>query len=261
MPPTTQAPPREKIDDGALKEELESHRGPESEEDDGLGPAGDPPTGPPADPPPAEDPPQDDPPAEDPPPAAAEKPDEISEEEWADPNSEYHTGVPGGRQPGDDGYVEWEDSPPSGEGGEPPTPPAQLPGEGEGGEEEEAEEDEPKLAIIGDRELGLKVGGRKPDMATLHLKGGKIELSGPKGSQFDRGDRFLTVSTLQVTADNDKDTIVKHTGEVTSTSKKQGATLCGIVRIEDWLLEKLADEPADFREMVFKALDLEMPEA
>lgn len=227
MPPTaTKAPPRKSIDDAALAAELEAERG----EADGLGPAGDPPVDPPADPP-AEDPPAEDPPS-------GSRPDEVTQEEYEDPNSEFNTGIPGGRKPGDDGYVPPDaiEPPANGGNGEPPTPAAKLP-EGEGGAEDEEEPD--KLAITGDRELGLKVGGRKPDSATLHLKGGKIELTGPKGSQFDRGDRFLTVSTLQVTGDDDKDTIVKHSGEVTSTSKKQVATLCGIVRLEEWVQSRV----------------------
>lgn len=241
MPPTaTEAPPRQKIDDAALAAELEAERG----ENDGLGPAGDPPVDPPADPP-------QDPPAEDGP----------TPEEIADPNSEHNTGIPGGRKPGDDGYVE---PPIPGQttvedhldGAGPPTPPAKLPGEGERepGDDGEAE----GLSIVGDRELGLKVGGRKPDSATLHLKGGKIELTGPKGSQFNRGDRFLTVTILQVTGDNDQDTIVKASGEVTSTSKKQGATLCGITRLEEWLANAIED--GDLRVAVFEHLDLEMPD-
>lgn len=243
MPPATAAPPRKQIDDDALADELRAEKGPDSEED-GLGPAGDPPAAPPA----------------------SEPPTEITQEEYDDPNSEHNTGVPGGRQPGDDGYVEPESEgdPPTGEEPpSPPTPPADLP-HGEGDNDPEPEASKPKdepLGIIGDRELGLKVGGRKPDSATLHLKGGKIELRGPKGSQFDRGDRFLTVSTLQITGDNDQDTIVKDSGEVSSTSKKQNATLCGITRLEDWLAGNLREfEEEDQVARIFAGLDLELPE-
>lgn len=266
MQPATaeKAPPRKAIDDAALAAVLEAERG--EEEDDGLGPVGDPPVDPPADPPAEDDPPQD-PPVEDDPPAgdppSEDPPNEITQEEYDDPNSEYNIGVPGGRKPGDDGYVDPEAStePPAGEGGTPPTPPAQLPGEGgEGGQgDPDPDPDEAEsLSMIGDRELGLKVGGRKPDSATLHLKGGKVELTGPKGSQFNRGDRFLTVTTLQVTGDNDQDTIVKASGEVTSTSKKQGATLCGIARLEEWLANGIEDPK--LRVDVFAALDLEIPD-
>jgi hypothetical protein len=231
MPPATAAPPRKSLDDKALEEELEAQRGPDSEEDDGLGPSGE-----------------------------QEQP-EVSQEEYDDPNSEYNTGIPGGRKPGDDGYVEPENAAgeTGGEGGSPPTPPAKLPeGEGAGESEDEPE----RLAILGDRELGLKVGGRKPDSASLHLKGGRIELTGPKGSQFDRGDRFLTVTTLQVTGDNDQDTIEKISGDVRSTSKKQSATLCGIARLEDWVEERVRDKrlTAEQVDWLFDVLELEKSE-
>jgi hypothetical protein len=158
------------------------------------------------------------------------------------------TGIPGGAQPGDDGYVpppEGEESP----AGEPPTPAAELPDDG-------AEDEAPKteLTIGSNRQLGLKVGGRVPDSCVLKLKGGKIELAG----QFDRSDRFLTVSTLQVTGDNDQDTINKLSGEVKSTSKAQSATLCGILRLEEYLEQRL---PESLVKPVFEALELELPEA
>lgn len=228
MPPTATAPPRSQIDDAAVEAELAKERG--ETEDDGLGPEPGP---------------------------------EITDEEFNDPNSEYNTGVPGGRKAGDDGYVEPDSAePPAGQQPPPPpTPPANLPDE-EPEDDPEAEAEVPPLGIVGNRELGLKVGGRKPDSSTLHLKGGKIELTGPKGSQFDRGDRFLTVSTLQVTGDNDQDTIVKHTGEITSASKKQSATLCGIERIEEWLLGRLVEAKIDDDEVdhIFAVLGVERPE-
>lgn len=144
---------------------------------------------------------------------------------------------------------------------EPPTPPAALPDDGGEDEDEESAE---QLYLVGDRELGLKVGGRKPDSAVLKFKGGKLELlGGPdgKGSQFDRSDRFTTVDVWQVTGDNDQDTIDKLSGEVKSTSKAQNATLCGTKRIEEWLKERLVQSfSPDEIQSVFSALDLEVPE-
>jgi hypothetical protein len=152
-----------------------------------------------------------------------------------DPNSEEASGVPGGRQPGDDGYV---------------PPPADLPDDGAQGEEDE----QPQLFVLGDKELGLKVSGRKPDSAALKLKGAKIDL----GGQFDRGDRFVAALTLQITGDNDQDTIETATGVVKSTSKAQSATVCGAGRLEDYLLMKLDGHP-ELLAAVLKALELPNP--
>lgn len=165
------------------------------------------------------------------------------------------SGIPGGAQPGDDGYVQPEGEQPGGEPEpEPPTPPtpaAELPDDG-------AEDDDGKpefeLTIGGNRQLGLKVGGRLPDSCVLKLKGTKIEVAG----QFDREDRFLAVTTLQVTGDNTQDTIDKLSGEVKSTSKAQSATLCGILRIEEYLEQRL---PESLVKPVFEALELELPES
>jgi hypothetical protein len=143
-----------------------------------------------------------------------------------------------------------EDDPPAGAAGQgpPPTPPASLPDDGAGEEEEEPES---QLLLMADRQLGLRVGGRKPDSSVLKLKGGKIDLQG----QFDRGDRFLAVTTLQVTGDNDQDTIEKLSGEVKSTSKAQNATLCGITRIEEYLANRIADD--ELLNAVLAALELD----
>jgi hypothetical protein len=156
------------------------------------------------------------------------------------------SGIPGGAQPGDDDYVQKEEESPS---GEPPTPAAQLPDDGA---EDEAPEFE--LTIGGNRQLGLKVGGRMPDSCVLKLKGTKIEVAG----QFDREDRFLAVTTLQVTGDNTQDSIDKLSGEVKSTSKAQSATLCGILRLEEYLEQRL---PESLVKPVFEALELELPGA
>lgn len=118
---------------------------------------------------------------------------------------------------------------------EPPTPAAELPGE----EEDDEEGPQDQLVLVGNRELGLKVAGRKPDSSSLKMKGGKIDLSG----QYDRGDRITAVVQLQVTGDNDQDTIETATGLVKSTKKTQNATVCGIDTIGDWLALKLEGHP------------------
>lgn len=136
----------------------------------------------------------------------------------------------------------------------PPTPPAALPDDGEGDEDGEAGD---QLFLVGDGELGLKVSGRKPDSAVLKFKGAKVDLHG----QFNRGDRITAVDVWQVTADLDQDTIDTLSGEVKSTSKAQGATLCGTKRIESWLAERLIEAfSPDEVQSIFAALDLELPE-
>lgn len=202
-------------------DELAAQKG-EEDGDDGLGPGADDPY---SDPPPEDDPP-------------------------VDPNSEEATGIPGGRQPGDDRYVEPDgDDPPSGSGGDqPPTPPAALPDDGDGDEESEAQ-----LFLIGDRQLGVKVGGKKPESSVLKFKGSKVDLSG----QFDLGQRVLTVDLWQVTGDKNQHTIEKASGAVKASSKVQSATLCSTAKIEDWLAERLED-PALIA-TVFARLELDVP--
>lgn len=151
------------------------------------------------------------------------------------------SGIPGGALPQDDRFDSAE-PPPAAE--EPPTPPASLPDDGDG-EEVEA----PQLFVTGERQIGVKVGGRKPDTSVLKLKGTKIDL----GGQFDRGDRLITVATLQISADLDSDTIDRVSGEVKSTSKVQTATLCGFMRLEEYIADRIED--SELRNRVLEALD------
>lgn len=172
-------------------------------------------------------------------------PDYVPEEgEVEDPNSYFNTGFPGGLQPQDDGYVAPEDA--SGGSGQPPTPPADLPED-----DEPEEEKDPLLWLLGNKQLGVKVGGRKPDASVLKVKGGKIELEG----QFDRGDRFPAVFDLQVTGDGDRDSIELETGTVKSTRKTQEATVCGTSTLAAYLARKL--EGTDLFGPVASALGLE----
>lgn len=133
--------------------------------------------------------------------------------------------------------------------GETPEAGAELPDDGlaEGDDDSEM----PTLFLTGDYEVGKMVKGRKPDTSVLKLKGGKIDLEG----QFNRGDRLMLLTTVQVTGDNDQDTIEKLTGEVKSTSKAQSATVCGVARLEDFLRGKLEDHP-EVLDVVLKYLDL-----
>lgn len=110
--------------------------------------------------------------------------------------------------------------------------------EQEGGLSAVPDPDSGELAIEADGQIGMKVGGRKPDSAILKVKGAKIDLG---EGQFNRGDRITAVTILQVTGDNDQDTINTLSGEVKSTSKAQNATVCGISRLDDWLRSQIDD--------------------
>lgn len=156
------------------------------------------------------------------------------------------TGIPGGAQPQDDRHPGDGDG---GDDGNSAPPAADLPDDSDG--EAGGDGELPTLFLLGDYQLGNKVKGRTPDTNSLHLKGGKIELQG----QFNRGDRLLVLATVQVTGDNDQDSIEKSTGEIKSTSKQQGATVCGTARLEDWLKMKLEGHP-ELLEATLKALDV-----
>jgi hypothetical protein len=135
----------------------------------------------------------------------------------------------------------------------PPTPPADL-----GNREPDPQPDDEVqdgLFLAGDYEIGKKVGGRRPDGAVLKLKGTKIELG---ESQFNRGDRLVTALTVQVTGDNDQDTIDKLSGTVKSTSKAQSATVCMAARLEEFLASKIIDD--DLLAKVCFEADLPLPQ-
>ncbi len=128
------------------------------------------------------------------------------------------SGIPGGAQPGDDGYK----GPPE-DADLPPTPPADLPDDGY----EEAVEPE-GIVLDGDHsQLSLKVGGAKPQTCVLKVKGAKIDVSG----EWRKGDRFEVALMLQITGDHVDDSIDTLSGEVKSTGKAQLATICGARRI------------------------------
>lgn len=151
-----------------------------------------------------------------------------------DPNSYFRTGVAGGAQPQDEGFY----TPPVGTTsetpvGDPPTPPAALP-------EDEGDEDErdPLLHLLGNRKLGVKVGGFKPDSTVLKIKGGAIDVDG----QFDMGDRFPAVFDLQVTGNLDRHSIELESGTIKASKRAQEATICGTTTLEIFLERHIEDE-------------------
>lgn len=120
----------------------------------------------------------------------------------------------------------------------PPTPPAALPDDGQ--DEEDQADPEPLNFLLGNRKLGVKVGGFKPDSSILKIKGGKIDLDG----QFDMADRFPAVFTLQVTGNLDRHGIELDTGSVKSQKRAQEATICGTSTLPEYLASKLGENPA-----------------
>lgn len=75
----------------------------------------------------------------------------------------------------------------------------------------------PPLVIEGDGQLTLSVGGEKPTMATIKLRGGKIEV--PSGD-LDKGQVVDLVVKAQVAEVHFADTRDGQTGEVTSTDRR-----------------------------------------
>jgi hypothetical protein len=134
-------------------------------------------------------------------------------------------------------------------GATPPTPPAALPDDGE----DEEEEKDPLLFLLGHKQLGVKVGGFKPDTCILKIKGGKIDVDG----QFDLGDRFPAVFTLQVTGNGDRHSIELETGTIKSQNRAQEATVCGTATLATYLQRKLEDDHPELLAQVLSALGTE----
>lgn len=141
----------------------------------------------------------------------------------------------------------------SASGSTPPTPPADLGREPDPQPDDLAPED--GLFLTGPYEVGTKVKGNKPEGAVLKLKGGKVELG---KSQFNRGERFPVLAIVQVTGDNDQDTIDKLSGDVKSTSKAQSATVCQTALLQEFLASQIEDDQLVARVCV--ELGLPMPE-
>lgn len=120
----------------------------------------------------------------------------------------------------------------------PPTPPAALPDDGQ--DEDDDIEGDPLRFLVGNRKLGVKVGGFKPDASVLKIKGGKIDLEG----QYDMGDRFPAVFDLQVTGNNDRHSIELDTGTIKAQNRAQEATICRTTSLPLYLESKLGENPA-----------------
>lgn len=102
------------------------------------------------------------------------------------------------------------------DGGDKPTPeqPEHEPEPGEG--EEEQAPDATQLSIEGDADLSHRVGGRKPDQASLVIQGGEIKMRG----QFEKGQRVRVVYEGYIREVHSIDLVDSKTGQVEATKRK-----------------------------------------
>lgn len=116
------------------------------------------------------------------------------------------------------------------EGGEQPPaehegeqPKADLEGEGEG------EQALPAIILEGDGQLSLRVGGAKPDKATVKLRGGSIGI--PQG-QYEKGDTVNLMVKVKCAEVHFVDKTDGQTGEVTETERRHVFKISGVERID-----------------------------
>jgi hypothetical protein len=74
-----------------------------------------------------------------------------------------------------------------------------------------------QLSIQGDNDLSSRVGGRKPDEATIRLQGGELQMG---KTQFDKGQRVRLVVEGYIAEVHDKDIRDPKTSQVSSSKKK-----------------------------------------
>lgn len=87
--------------------------------------------------------------------------------------------------------------------------------EGQGAEEQPKIFD---LQLEGDRKLNNNIGGRKPDKATVKLRGGSIIV--PEG-QYEKGDTLNLVIGVRCTEVHGVDKMDNSTGEIVETERRQ----------------------------------------
>jgi len=121
-----------------------------------------------------------------------------------------------------------EQAPPSGEGETGEGNAAAGEGEGEFPGEGEGEEGPPPIIIEGDGQLNLQVGGRKPDKATVKLRGGSINI--PAG-QLKKGDVLNLLVKVQVAEVHLVDKIDNTTGEITEVERRHVAKIKGVEKV------------------------------
>lgn len=92
-----------------------------------------------------------------------------------------------------------------------PEPDADLEGESE------TEQAVPDLVIEASGQLGLKIGGRKPDAAQVKLRGGSIDL---RQGQFEKGEYANILCKVRCAEVHLVDKIDRSTGDVTDTIRR-----------------------------------------
>lgn len=89
-----------------------------------------------------------------------------------------------------------------------------LPGEDP---DDQAPEDVVQLSITGDADLRISPGGRKPDQATVTIRGGEIELA---SGAFEMGQRLAIVVEGIVDEETTRNLRDRKTGQLTGTKRK-----------------------------------------
>lgn len=107
---------------------------------------------------------------------------------------------------------------------------ADLEGEGDGEQPGKAEQAKaPGLAIEGDGQLTLTVGGETPTKATVKLRGGKIDV---ESGDLDKGKVVDLVVKARIVEVDFVDKTNGATGEVTETERRHVARIMSVERLK-----------------------------
>lgn len=129
---------------------------------------------------------------------------------------------------GGDSGGEGDSAPEPASNGNGNTPDAGGDGGGDFPGEDGEEQGPPPIAIEGDGQLNLQVGGAKPDKASVKLRGGSIDL--PAG-QLKKGDVLNLLVKVQVAEVHLVDKIDNSTGEITQTERRHVAKIKGVEKV------------------------------
>jgi hypothetical protein len=147
----------------------------------------------------------------------------ASEDDLAQKRAEAAGAEPQG-EPAGEGVVEHDGN---GNGGA-PTGDGGGSGDGDFPGEDEGEQGPPPIAIEGDGQLNLQVGGAKPDKASVKLRGGSIDI--PAG-QLKKGDVVNLLVKVRVAEVHLVDKIDNSTGEITQTERRHVAKIMGVEKV------------------------------
>ena len=108
--------------------------------------------------------------------------------------------------------------------GEPGEGAGDPPGEGEG------EQAQTALAIPGVGQLNLQVGGAKPEVSTVKLRGGRIEIA--NSGQFRKGEIVNLLLKVRVDEVHFVDKHDNTTGDLTQSERRHIAKQIGVEKVE-----------------------------